>query len=155
MLPRIVAACSLVLLLVSVAVEGPARDRTPHAIGRWWLAQPVVLRQAFTRGWTDGYVTGWLSAQARLIALIEEAREADPPERELAAALVLTLAVLQEADPVYRRSPADYADQVTTFYTRYPDLRDHPVALVLKGLDGRGSMTLEGIARWLRDVRVR
>jgi len=124
---------------------------SPEADGRWWLSQSPAVRQQFVRGWTDGYINGWYSAQARLIAVMEEAREVVPPEQKLVAALLVSLTVLQEANPDYGKPPAHYAEQVTTFYTRYADLRECPVGLVLKGLDDRGRLTLDAIARWLRE----
>jgi hypothetical protein len=116
---------------------------------------PPAVRQQFVRGWTDGYTNGWYSAQARPIAVLGEAREPGPPERNLVAALLVSLALLQEANPEYGKSPAHYADRVTTFYTRYADLRVCPVGLVLKGLDDRSDLGLDGIARWLREYWLR
>lgn len=155
MLLRIVAGCLLPLLLVSSAFSVGDDGGAPGVDGRWWLAQPAATRQNFIRGWTDGYATAWLSAQARLIAVVEEARAAIPPERKLAAALLVSLTVLQDANPEYRRPTAYYADQVTTFFTSYADLRECPVGLVLKGLDGRSRLSLDAIAQWLRETWAR
>ena len=146
----LIAALSL-LLLLGFPAAGRAVDaeyRGPD--GHWWLHQTVAARHRFVQGWTDGYMSGWLSAQARLIAVVAEAREAPPPDRKVEGALLLAVTVLQEVNPDYRKRPAHYADQVTTFFTTYADLRDCPVGLVLKGLDGRGPLTIEEIARWLR-----
>ncbi|HEY7676439.1 MAG TPA: hypothetical protein VIG69_05175 [Candidatus Methylomirabilis sp.] len=153
MLVRILAGALLSLVpFASLALGEAAGGGSPDADGRWWLSQPPSVRQNFVRGWTDGYTGGWLSAQARLLAVVDEARAAVPPERKLAAALLVSVTLLQEADPAYRKAPAHYADQVTTFFNTYADLRDCPVGLVLKGLDGRGALSLEEIARWLRET---
>jgi hypothetical protein len=145
----------LPLFVVSTAFGEVRNVGPPDLTGGWWLNQPAAARHTFVRGWTDGYVMAWVSAQARLIAVVEETREAVPPDGKLAAALLVSVTVLQEAHPDYGRSPAHYADQVTTFFTSHPDLRDCPIGLVLKGLDGRNPMSLEGIAHWLRETWAR
>ncbi len=157
MQPRVIRALPLFLPLFLVSLAfGEAPDAGPRDLtGRWWLSQPKAARHHFVLGWTDGYLSAWLSAQARLIAVAEQAREAVPPERKLAAALLVSVTVLQEAHPDYGKPPAYYADQVTTFFATYADLRDCPIGLVLKGLDGRGPLTLEGIAHWLRETWAR
>lgn len=155
MSPRILAGCFLSLLFASLTFAEPPEVAPREIDGRWWLSQTAAARQRFVQGWTDGYTNGWLSAQGRLLAAAQEAHGLVPPERSLAAALLVSATVLQDANPEYRKPQAYYADQVTTFYTAYTDLRRCPVALVLKGLDGRGSLTLEEIAQWLREAWAR
>ena len=144
-------------VLVTLALMSPAFGEAQHTppqefTGPWWVAQPTATRHDFVRGWTDGYVVAWLSAEARLVAVAEQAGRAVPPDRKVAAALLVSATVLRDGFPDYGKSPAYYVDQLTTFFARYADLRDCPIGLVLKGLDSRDMLSLEEIAQWLREI---